>query len=91
MHQEFKMFVCTKISNPNYLPETFIKATVINFLVTSEGLEEDLLTKTVSILRPEDEELRSTLIEKIAKNDEILSEIESKILDQLLETQTKDD
>jgi len=73
------------------LPETFIKATVINFLVTTDGLDEDLLTKTVGILRPEDEELRATLIEKIAKNDEILSDIESKILDQLLETQTKDD
>jgi len=64
---------------------------VINFLVTSEGLEEDLLTKTVIVLRPEDEELRSNLIEKIAKNDEILSDIESKILDQLLDTQTKED
>lgn len=83
--------MCTKISNPHYLPETFIKSTVINFLVTSEGLEEDLLTKTVIVLRPEDEELRSNLIEKIAKNDEILSDIESKILDQLLDTQTKED
>lgn len=64
---------------------------MINFLVTSEGLEEDLLTKTVIVLRPEDEELRSNLIEKIAKNDEILSDIESKILDQLLDTQTKED
>lgn len=91
MHPDFKMQVCTKISNPHYLPETFIKSTVINFLVTSEGLEEDLLTKTVIVLRPEDEELRSNLIEKIAKNDEILSDIESKILDQLLDTQTKED
>jgi dynein heavy chain len=91
MHPDFKMYVCTKISNPHYLPETFIKSTVINFLVTSEGLEEDLLTKTVIVLRPEDEELRSNLIEKIAKNDEILSDIESKILDQLLDTQTKED
>lgn len=73
------------------MPETFIKSTVINFLVTSEGLEEDLLTKTVGILRPEDEELRANLIEKIANNDAILSDIESKILDQLLDTQTKDD
>lgn len=49
------------------------------------------MTKTVGILRPEDEELRANLIEKIAKNDEILSDIESKILDQLLDTQTKED
>ena len=77
--------------NPLYLTETFIKTTVINFLFTYDGLEEDLLTKNNGILRPEDEELRTTLIEKIAKNDEILSDIESKILKQLLETQNKDD
>jgi len=72
------------LSNPNYLPETFIKATVINFLVTFDGLEEDLLTKTVSILKPEDEELRSSLIEKIAKNDNELASLESNILESLL-------
>lgn len=69
MHPDFKLYLCTKIANPQYLPETFIKSTVINFLVTSDGLEEDLLSKTVGILRPEDEELRSNLIEKISKSD----------------------
>lgn len=36
----FKLFITTKIPNPRYLPEIFIKVTVINFTVTSEGLEE---------------------------------------------------
>mmetsp|Transcript_66245 Transcript_66245/g.142992 ORF Transcript_66245/g.142992 Transcript_66245/m.142992 type:complete len:92 (-) Transcript_66245:276-551(-) len=90
MHNEFRLYLCTKMTNPQYLPETFIKATVINFLVTHDGLEEDLLTKTVSILRPEDEELRSSLIEKIAKNDNELASLEANILESLLETQTKE-
>jgi len=72
------------------LPETFIKATVINFLVTYEGLEEDLLTKTISILKPEDEEMRAALIEKIAKNDNELASLENNILESLLETQIKE-
>jgi len=63
---------------------------VINFLVTVDGLEEDLLTKTVSILKPEDEEMRGGLIEKIAKNDNELASLESNILESLMETQTKD-
>ena len=91
LHPDFKLFLCTKIANPIYLPETFIKSTVINFLVTSDGLEEDLLTKTVGILRPEDEELRSNLIEKIAKSDAELNLTEQNILESLLETQTKAD
>jgi len=50
-----------------------------------------LLTKTVGILRPEDEELRSNLIEKIAKSDAELNLTEQNILESLLETQTKAD
>lgn len=49
------------------------------------------MTKTVGILRPEDEELRSTLIEKIAKNDAELNLTEQNILESLLETLTKND
>jgi hypothetical protein len=30
----------SKYSNPNFLPEIFIKTNIINFLVTFEGLEE---------------------------------------------------
>jgi len=72
------------------LPETFIKATVVNFLVTNDCLEEDLLTKTVKILKPEDEELRGSLIEKIAKNDIELASLENNILESLMVTQGKD-
>jgi dynein heavy chain len=33
-HKDFKLFITTKLSNPHYLPEIFIKVTVINFTVT---------------------------------------------------------
>lgn len=38
--KNFKLFITTKLPNPKYLPEVFIKVTVINFTVTFEGLEE---------------------------------------------------
>lgn len=40
-------------------------------------------------MKPEDEELRSNLIEKIAKNDSELANTEDIILENLLETTTK--
>lgn len=78
------------MANPAYLPEVFIKATIVNFMVTQEGLEEDLLTKTVSILRPEDERMSRELVEEIARNDNVLAELEQTILSKLLETDGKE-
>ena len=38
--RNFRLFMTSKIPNPRYLPEIFIKVTVINFTVTFEGLED---------------------------------------------------
>ena len=37
---KFKLFISTKLANPNYLPDVFIRVTVVNFSVTEKGLEE---------------------------------------------------
>jgi len=55
--------------------------------VTFDGLEEDLLTRTVKIIRPEDDELRGQLVEKISNNDKILASLESSILESLVSKQ----
>ena len=36
----FRLYMTTKMPNPNYLPEVFIKVNIINFTVTFEGLED---------------------------------------------------
>ena len=36
----FRLYLATKVPNPNYLPTIFIKVTVINFTATFEGLED---------------------------------------------------
>ena len=38
--KNFKLFMTTKMPNPHYPPEVCIKVTLINFTVTSQGLEE---------------------------------------------------
>lgn len=49
---KFKLFITTKISNPNYLPEIYIKVTVINFSITFEGLKDQLLGDVVKYELP---------------------------------------
>lgn len=46
----FKMYLTTKMPNPHYLPEVCIKVNIINFTVTMEGLEDQLLGQ-VGVLR----------------------------------------
>ncbi len=41
--RNFRFYMTTKMANPHYLPEICIKVTIINFTVTREGLEDQLL------------------------------------------------
>ena len=43
----YRLYMTTKIPNPQYLPDIFIKANVINFTVTFEGLQEQMLTEVM--------------------------------------------
>ena len=42
----------TTIPNPHYSPETFVKVTIINFAITPEGLEEQMLAQIVTVENP---------------------------------------
>lgn len=50
---DFKFIITTKMANPHYLPEICIKVTVINFTVTPDGLEDQLLVDVVKYEQPE--------------------------------------
>lgn len=39
----FRMYMTSKLSNPHYLPEVCVQVTLVNFLVTVDGLEDQLL------------------------------------------------
>lgn len=45
----FQIFLTTKLGNPHYPPETCAKVTLLNFQVTPEGLEDQLVNLLVSI------------------------------------------
>jgi dynein heavy chain len=57
----FKLFLQTKLANPHYKPEIAAQCTLINFIATERGLEDQLLAKVVGAERPDLEEQSSQL------------------------------
>ncbi|EGD75848.1 dynein heavy chain 7 [Salpingoeca rosetta] len=81
--KDFRLYITTKLPNPHYLPETAVKVTLLNFMITPAGLEDQLLGIVVAEERPELEEEKNALIVQSAKNKRQLKEIEDKILEVL--------
>ena len=80
---EFRFYVTTKLRNPHYLPELSTKVTLLNFMITPEGLEDQLLGIVIAKERPELEEMKTQLLLQSAENKKQLQEIEDKILEVL--------
>ena len=81
--RDFRFYITTKLRNPHYLPETAVKVTLLNFMITPQGLEDQLLGIVVAREKPELEEERNELILQSANNQKQLKEIEDKILEVL--------
>lgn len=76
----FRLYMTTKLTNPHYLPEVCIQVTVVNFLVSRSGLEDQLLADVVRIELPEMERQRNELIVSINSDKQQLILLEDKIL-----------
>ena len=68
------------VFSQHYLPEVSVKVTLLNFMITPEGLQDQLLGIVVSQERPDLEEQRNQLIVESAENKRQLKEIEDSIL-----------
>jgi len=84
---EFKFMMTTKLPNPHYLPEVCIKVTLINFTVTFEGLEDQLLGRVVSHEAPSVQKQREALVASIAGDNRKMHDIETTILRLLSESE----
>ncbi|NXP46066.1 DYH7 protein, partial [Heliornis fulica] len=80
---DFRFFITTKLRNPHYMPELATKVSLLNFMITPEELEDQLLGIVVAKERPELEEERNALILQSAANKKHLKDIEKKILETL--------
>jgi dynein heavy chain, axonemal len=61
--ENFKLYLQTKLSNPHYKPEIAAQTTLLNFMITIDGLEEQLLTVVVNKERPDLGAQKAKLIE----------------------------
>uniref|UniRef100_A0A803TFH7 Dynein axonemal heavy chain 17 n=1 Tax=Anolis carolinensis TaxID=28377 RepID=A0A803TFH7_ANOCA len=82
-HPNFRLILHTKYFNPHYKPEMQAQCTLINFLVTRDGLEDQLLAAVVAKERPDLEELKATLTKQQNEFKIILKELEDSLLARL--------
>ena len=83
----FKLYMTTKLPNPHYPPEVCIKVTIINFTVTTHGLEEQLLADVVVKERADVEAKRDEIVVQMDKDQRTLKKIENDILKLLNESE----
>jgi dynein heavy chain len=77
---QFRFYITTKLTNPHYLPEVAVKVTLLNFMITPAGLQDQLLATVVFQERPELAKEKERLIIEGAENAATLKEIEDEIL-----------
>ncbi|PBC30449.1 Dynein heavy chain 7, axonemal [Apis cerana cerana] len=82
-NDNFRFYITTRLRNPHYLPEIAVKVTLLNFMITPTGLEDQLLGIVVAKERPDLESEKNILIVQGAANKKLLKETEDKILEVL--------
>ncbi len=82
-HPDFRLILQTKLANPHYKPEMQAQTTLINFTVTRDGLEDQLLAAVVSKERPDLEKLKADLTRQQNEFKITLKELEDSLLARL--------
>ncbi|EFC48546.1 hypothetical protein NAEGRDRAFT_55628 [Naegleria gruberi] len=62
---KFRLYLQTKLPNPHYRPEIVAQTTLLNFMVTEQGLDDQLLGTVVNKERPDLEELRLSYLRQL--------------------------
>jgi dynein heavy chain len=81
----FRLYLQTKLSNPHYKPETAAQCTIINFIVTETGLEDQLLASVVKVEKPDLEQEKEELVTKQNEFKITLANLEAALLQNLSE------
>ena len=85
--KDFILYMTSKLPNPSYTPEIMGKASVINYTVNLSGLAEQLLSEVIKNENPQQEADRNMLITSTSENLQTLKNLQSKILESLVNSQ----
>nr|KAF6302477.1 dynein axonemal heavy chain 14 [Pipistrellus kuhlii] len=86
-NSKFRLYISTEIDNPDFPPTVYNFVNVINFTVTFQGLQDQLLSTIVTHEVPHLENQRFQLLESISLDATTLEELEEKTLNLLENTQ----
>jgi dynein heavy chain len=67
-NQDFRFYMTTKLGKPHYSPEVCVKVTLLNFQVTLEGLDDQMLNIVVKMEEPIKEEQKQRNIKEFFAN-----------------------
>jgi len=82
-NEAFRFYVTTKLPKPHYTPEIGVKVTLLNFGITQNGLQDQLLQKVVQNEEREIEERMTKGVQQSAINKALLKQCEDDILNLL--------
>jgi dynein heavy chain len=82
-NESFILYMTTKLANPRYSPETMGKVSIVNYMVTLDGLAAQLLNVVVGFERPDLEKERQKLVQDMSDNKQVLKTLEDTLLREL--------
>ena len=82
-HPNFRLYLITKLANPSFSPEVHAKLTIINFTISTDALEDQLLQAVVSAEYPALEKKRIELTTESSRDRRHLAQLSNQILHEL--------
>jgi dynein heavy chain len=84
-NDQFHLYITSKLPNPHFPPELQVKVTLLNFTLTPEGLQDQMLGTVVAKESPELEQKKNALVVQSARMKKQLQDTEDLILRMLSE------
>ena len=79
----FRLYMTSRLGNPHFSPELAAKTTIIDFTVTQDGLEQQLLGRLISKEQKHLEDQLQALNEDVTNNTKMLADYDQSLLERL--------